>query len=65
MKKLINFTLYWRDMTLYKKYLKGDIKMNRYEIANKLEQMLDSAETAQIMKDIPGYEGRYAITPTG
>lgn len=39
--------------------------MERYEMANKLEQLLDSAETAQIMKDIPGYEGRYAITPTG
>lgn len=39
--------------------------MDRYEMANKLEQLLDSAETAQIMKDIEGYEGLYAITPSG
>ena len=39
--------------------------MDRYEMANKLEQLLDSAETALIMKDIPGFEGRYAVTPTG
>lgn len=39
--------------------------MNKYEMANNLEQLLNEAETAQIMKDIPDYEGQYAITPTG
>lgn len=39
--------------------------MNKYEMANTLEQMLDKAETAQIMKEIPGFEEQYSITPTG
>lgn len=39
--------------------------MDRYEMANTLEQMLDKAETAQIMKEIPGFEEQYSITPTG
>lgn len=39
--------------------------MDRYEMANNLEQLLNEAETAQIMKEIPGYEGQYSITPTG
>ena len=39
--------------------------MNKYEMANNLEQLLNEAETAQIMKEIPGFEGQYSITPTG
>ena len=39
--------------------------MDRYEMAEKLQQMLDDAETAQEMKDIPDYEEQYAITRDG
>jgi hypothetical protein len=64
-----NFSCYWIDILSNIQYanhiIKERVKMDRYEMANKLEQLLDSAETAQIMKDIPGYEGRYAITPSG
>ncbi len=39
--------------------------MDRYEQAQKLAELLEEAETAIEMKDIPGFEGRYAVTPTG
>lgn len=37
--------------------------MERYEMANMLQNMLEEAETD--MKDIPGFEGKYAITRDG
>ena len=37
--------------------------MDKYEMANMLQNMLDEAETD--MKDIPGFEGKYAITRDG
>lgn len=43
--------------------------MNKFEMAQKLQSLLDQAEldreAKKDMKDIPGYEGRYAITRDG
>ena len=39
--------------------------MEKYEMAEKLQQMLDDAETAQEMKDHPDHIGRYGITRDG
>ena len=39
--------------------------MSKYEMAERLQELLEQAETAQEMKDIPGFEGRYAITKDG
>lgn len=42
--------------------------MNKYEMAERLQALLEQAEIAQEepeMKDIKGYEGKYAITTDG
>ena len=39
--------------------------MEKYEMAEKLQQMLDDAEMAQEMKDHPDHIGRYGITRDG
>ena len=40
-------------------------EMNKYEIAERLQSLLDQAEEEQEYKDIPGFEGRYAATKDG
>lgn len=39
--------------------------MDKYEQAQKLSLLLECAESGIMVKDIPGYEGRYAITSDG
>ena len=40
--------------------------MDRYEQAQRLQELLEQAETAQEnMRDIPGFEGKYAMTRDG
>lgn len=39
--------------------------MDKYEQAQRLQELLEQAETAQEMRDIPGFEGRYAMTLDG
>jgi hypothetical protein len=44
---------------------KGELIMDRYDMAEKLQTLLEQAEEEIEMKDIPGYEGRYAVTADG
>ena len=37
--------------------------MERYEMANRLQSLLEQAETE--MADVPGFEGLYAMTKDG
>ena len=39
--------------------------MDRYDMAEKLQALLEKAEEEIEMRDIPGYEGRYAVTRDG
>ena len=39
--------------------------MDRYDMAEKLQELLEQAEEEIEMKDIPGYEGKYAVTADG
>jgi hypothetical protein len=44
---------------------KGETNMDRYDMAERLQALLEQAEEEIDFKDIPGYEGRYAITRDG
>jgi hypothetical protein len=42
--------------------------MEKYKMAERLQELLEQAETAQEekkMRDIPGFEGKYAMTRDG
>jgi hypothetical protein len=39
--------------------------MDKYEQAQRLQELLEQAETAQEMKDHPDFIGRYGVTRDG
>lgn len=39
--------------------------MDKYEMANKLQSLLEQAEEDLELRDIPGFEGNYAASASG